>query len=59
MYTDHELADVLVDIDRALDSTNAWLTPRSRFSLLAAREVIETVLERRRQPWTSVRPQMA
>jgi hypothetical protein len=58
MYTDHELSQVLVDIDRALDSTSAWLTPRSRGSLLAAREVIETVLARRLQPWGGARPRM-
>jgi hypothetical protein len=59
MYTDHELSQVLVDIDRTLDSTSAWLTPRSRGSLIAAREVIETVLQRRHQPWGGVRPRMA
>ena len=51
MYTEDDLNDVLGDIDRTLDSTSAWLTPRSRGSLLAARDIVERVLERRRLPW--------
>lgn len=51
MYTDDDLNDVLSDIDRTLDSNSAWLTPRSRGSLLMAREVVERVLDRRRRPW--------
>lgn len=51
MYTEDDLNGVLCDIDRTLDSTSAWLTPRSRGSLLVAREVVERVLERRRLPW--------
>ena len=51
MYTDDDLRDVLGDIDRTLDSNSAWLTPRSRGSLLMAREIVERVLDRRRMPW--------
>jgi len=51
MYTDDDLKDVLDDIDRTLSSTSAWLTPRSRGSLLMAREIVERVLNRRRMPW--------
>lgn len=51
MYTEDDLKAVMGDIDRTLDSTSAWLTPRFRGSLLAARDVVERVLERRRLPW--------
>lgn len=51
MYTEDDLNRVLDDIDRTLNSTSAWLTPRSRGSLLAARDVVERVLDRRRLPW--------
>jgi hypothetical protein len=51
MYTDADLRELIRDIDRTLDSTSAWLTPRSRGSLLMAREVVERVLDRRRMPW--------
>jgi hypothetical protein len=51
MYTEDDLNTVLADIDRTLNSASAWLTPRSRASLLTAREVIERVLDRRRLPW--------
>jgi hypothetical protein len=51
MYTDDDLNDVLSDIDRTLDSNSAWLTPRSRGSLLTARDIVERVLDRRRRPW--------
>ena len=54
MYTDDDLRDVLSDIDRTLDSNSAWLTPRSRGSLLMAREIVERVLDRRREPWPSL-----
>jgi hypothetical protein len=51
MYTDQDLHNALGDIDRTLDTTSAWLTPTSRGSLLAARDVVERVLKRRRMPW--------
>ena len=51
MYTEDDLNAALDDIDRTLGSTSAWLTPRSRGSLLAARDVVERVLDRRRLPW--------
>lgn len=51
MYTEDDLNRVLDDIDQTLNSTSAWLTPRSRGSLLAARDVVERVLDRRRLPW--------
>ena len=54
MYTDDDLRDVLSDIDDTLDSTSAWLTPRSRGSLLMAREVVERVLACRRMPWPAL-----
>jgi hypothetical protein len=51
MYTDDDLETLVGDIDRTLDSNSAWLTPRSRGSLLLARDVVERVLNRRRMPW--------
>ncbi len=51
MYTDDDLETLVGDIDRTLDSNSAWLTPRSRGSLLLARDVVERVLDRRRMPW--------
>ncbi len=51
MYTEDDLRAVQGDIDRTLDSTSAWLTPRFPGSLLAARDVVERVLDRRRLPW--------
>ena len=51
MYTDDDLKDVLGDIARTLESNSAWLSPRSRGSLLMAREIVERVLDRRRTPW--------
>ena len=54
MYTDDDLEALVGDIDRTLDSNSAWLTPRSRGSLLLARDVVERVLDRRRMPWPAL-----
>ncbi len=54
MYTDDDLETLVGDIDRTLNSNSAWLTPRSRGSLLLARDVVERVLDRRRMPWPSL-----
>ena len=51
MYTDKDLAALVDDIDRTLESNSAWLTPRSRGSLLLARDVVERVIARRGMPW--------
>lgn len=50
MYTDDDLETLVGDIDRTLESNSAWLTPRSRGSLLLARDVVERVMDRRRMP---------
>ncbi len=54
MYTDNDLEALVGDIDRTLESNSAWLTPRSRGSLLLARDVVERVLDRRRMPWPAL-----
>lgn len=54
MYTDDDLEALVGDIDRTLESNSAWLTPRSRGSLLLARDVVERVLDRRRMPWPAL-----
>ena len=54
MYTDDDLEALVGDIDRTLESNSAWLTPRSRASLLLARDVVERVLDRRRMPWPAL-----
>jgi hypothetical protein len=54
MYTDDDLVTLVGDIDRTLDSNSAWLTPRSRGSLLLARDVVERVMDRRRMPWPAL-----
>lgn len=54
MYTDDDLDALVGDIDRTLESNSAWLTPRSRGSLLLARDVVERVMNRRRMPWPSL-----
>jgi hypothetical protein len=54
MYSEDDLKAELADIDRKLESTSAWLTPKFRNGLLAARDVIERVLERRHAPWPAM-----
>ncbi|MBL8691674.1 MAG: hypothetical protein JNL04_21370 [Rhodospirillaceae bacterium] len=54
MYTDDDLETLVGDIDRTLESNSAWLTPRSRGSLLLARDVVERVMDRRRMPWPAL-----
>jgi len=54
MYTDDDLEALVGDIDRTLESNSAWLTPRSRGSLLLARDVVERVMDRRRMPWPAL-----
>jgi hypothetical protein len=54
MYTDDDLVTLVGDIDRTLESNSAWLTPRSRGSLLLARDVVERVMDRRRMPWPAL-----
>ncbi len=49
--TETELEAEIVEIDCMLDSSSAWLTPRTRTALLAAREVIVQVLQRRKDRW--------
>ena len=51
MLSDDELRAEITDIDVKLESQSAWLTPRYRSGLLAAREVLIGVLDRRRRPW--------
>jgi hypothetical protein len=48
---DEELEREIVEIDRMLETPSAWLTPRSRGALLAARDVIVHVLKRRKDRW--------
>lgn len=50
MYSEDELKAELADIDRKLESSSAWLTPKFRNGLLAARDVIE----RRHAPWPAM-----
>jgi hypothetical protein len=52
---DEELEAEIVEIDRMLDTPSAWLTPRSRGALLAARDVITHVLKRRKDRWPPLR----
>ena len=54
MYTDDDLVTLVGDIDRTLESNSAWLTPRSRGSLLLARDIVERVMDRRRMPWPAL-----
>ena len=51
MLSDNELQAEICDIDEKLESQSAWLTPRFRGGLLAARDVLVTVLHRRQAPW--------
>jgi hypothetical protein len=51
MLSDEELQADIGDIDAKLESQSAWLTPRFRDSLLAARAVLVNALDRRRTPW--------
>jgi hypothetical protein len=51
MVSDDELRREISDIDGKLESQSAWLTPRFRSGLMAARDVLVSVLERRRAPW--------
>lgn len=54
MYSEDDLKAELADIDRKLESSSAWLTPKFRSGLLAARDVIERVIERRQAPWPTL-----
>ena len=51
MLSDDELEREISDIDSKLESQSAWLTPRFRSGLLAARDVLVSVRNRRRAPW--------
>jgi len=55
MYSEDDLKAELADIDRKLESSSAWLTPKFRSGLLAARDVIERVIERRHAPWPALK----
>ncbi|MBI1776383.1 MAG: hypothetical protein HYR63_13640 [Proteobacteria bacterium] len=56
MLSDDELKREISDIDAKLESQSAWLTPRFRSGLLAAREVLVNVLDRRKAPWPALFP---
>ena len=57
--TDEQLQAEIAEIDRVLDSKSSWLTPRCRMALLTARDVVVSVLERRRERWPAVLPPSA
>ena len=54
MLSDDELQAEISEIDTMLDCQNAWLTPQFRSGLLAAREALVGILDRRNVPWPAL-----
>lgn len=54
MLSDDEITTEISEIDTMLERRDAWLTPQFRGGLLAAREALVGILDRRRAPWPAL-----
>lgn len=54
MLSDDEIRTEISEIDTMLERRTAWLTPQFRGGLLAAREALVGILDRRREPWPAL-----
>ena len=54
MLSDDEIRTEISGIDTMLERRTAWLTPQFRGGLLAAREALVGILDRRHVPWPAL-----